>query len=154
MYYRVLKKEGVSFTDSSGRERRASLNSIIYMEQRTEVKRLRAAKSIKRVPDEQVEYDKNMMLVEVSEEDADAKAQDGDIELNLGGNSNSNVDAGEDEGESETLATGSIVQANIEGEIKTGEVLMLYKDKKIKVAFQDDSTNFRKMEAEELEVLG
>jgi len=143
MYYKV-QAESVKYIDSMGRERRSSKNSIIYMEQRVEVKRLLKAKAIVQIADEDVAVDSDLRLVERSEL-PDREPTDKEELLN--------PDEDQEPADTSKPEEGSLVQAEIEDATLIGEVISIYKDKKIKVVFQGDSKKFRKMDADDLTVL-
>ena len=134
-YYRVLS-DRISFVDEWGQRRKAVKNSIIYMELLSEVKRMKNSGDIEQVDDYKVRTDKNLNLIETDGSDIEDDHESSKIE------------------ESEAAEKGNIVQAEIDGKKLIGEILFVYADGDLKIAFEEDSEQSRRMKESDVEVLG
>ena len=141
MYYEVLTKE-IKYTGEEGVRKRATTGAIIYLESRKESKRMLKAKEIKQIPDEEVAIDRDFVLKHGEEPKKKRTI------------SKEESEDGESEDGKRTPEVGDLVEALIDGRKLIGEVITVFKSKKLKIAFSADSKKHRQMKAADVEVIG
>lgn len=131
MFYKVVK-EGLKYRDELGRDRRAPKGYVIYIELRSEIKRMIREGFIEPAPQaESVGISADIEADEIDDENEAAEptaARQPEIS--------------------------DIVKASIGGAELVGEVLSVYGDGCLRVAFEGDCKSYRKVQVDEVEVLG
>lgn len=132
MFYKVVK-DGLRYRDELGRERRAPKGYVIYIELRGEVRRMIRDGFIE--PATQAEA---VCIAADSEADEENEAEE--------------TTANPTEKKEPEIS--DIVKATIDGAELVGEVLSVYDDGCLRVAFEGDCKSYRKVQADLVEVLG
>ncbi|MCK5607729.1 hypothetical protein KAR91_37940 [Candidatus Pacearchaeota archaeon] len=145
VYVKVLKY--TNYTGQSGTTQRAKPGSVIGIKVRSDLKRILAGGFAKIIDNKDLTTDKNGFIVTADE------SAEGQKESQSKESSDESSKSKETVANPEEIGVGALVKGTIEETVRTGEVQKAYKDGFLRVKFQGDTENYRRVDPKDLEVI-